>query len=207
MCYFHVLDTTTSAVMNTGYITVFFKSIFSEYMPSSGIVGLVIVLTGRWAGRLSIWNAGDCGSIPQSGRPPGESNRLPTWVFLCFPGGSDGKESFYHIGDLGLIHGLERSPGGSMATHSCIVLRISMDRGVLWATVHHKESNTTEWLSTALHGSLRGFQVALVVKKLSVSFWYIRDISSTPGLGKFPGGRHGKPLQCSCLENPMERGT
>ena len=28
-----------------------------------------------------------------------------------------------------------------------------------------------------------------------------------PGSGKSPGGRHGKPLQYSCLENPMDRGA
>ena len=26
-----------------------------------------------------------------------------------------------------------------------------------------------------------------------------------PGLGRFPGGGHGYPLQYSCLENPMDR--
>ena len=26
-----------------------------------------------------------------------------------------------------------------------------------------------------------------------------------PGLGRSPGGRHGNPLQYSCLENPMDR--
>ena len=31
--------------------------------------------------------------------------------FLGFPGGSDGKESVYNAGDLGLIPGLGRSPG------------------------------------------------------------------------------------------------
>ena len=31
--------------------------------------------------------------------------------FLSFPGGSDGKESAYNTGDLGLIPGLQRSPG------------------------------------------------------------------------------------------------
>ena len=31
---------------------------------------------------------------------------------LGFPGGSDGKESTYNAGDLGLILGLGRSPGG-----------------------------------------------------------------------------------------------
>ena len=28
-----------------------------------------------------------------------------------------------------------------------------------------------------------------------------------PGLGRSPGGGHGNPLQCSCLENPMDKGT
>ena len=30
---------------------------------------------------------------------------------------------------------------------------------------------------------------------------------SIPGLGRPPGGGHGKPLQNSCLENPMDRGA
>ena len=29
----------------------------------------------------------------------------------------------------------------------------------------------------------------------------------TPGSGRSPGGRHGNPLQYSCLENPMDRGA
>ena len=32
-----------------------------------------------------------------------------------------------------------------------------------------------------------------------------RDLGSIPGLGRYPGGRHGNPLQYSCLENPMDR--
>ena len=28
------------------------------------------------------------------------------------------------------------------------------------------------------------------------------DLDSIPGLGRFPGGGHGNPLQYSCLENP-----
>ena len=43
-------------------------------------------------------------------------DRLPTLVFLDFPGGSAGKESAgkesaYNVGDLGSISGLGRSPG------------------------------------------------------------------------------------------------
>ena len=32
------------------------------------------------------------------------------------------------------------------------------------------------------------------------------DGGSTPGLGRFPVGGNGNPLQYSCLENPMDRG-
>ena len=39
-------------------------------------------------------------------------DQLPTPVFMGFPGGSDGKESTCNEGDLGLIPGLGRSPGG-----------------------------------------------------------------------------------------------
>ena len=39
-------------------------------------------------------------------------DRLPTSVFLGFPGGSDSKEFPCNVGDLGLIPGLGRSPGG-----------------------------------------------------------------------------------------------
>ena len=33
------------------------------------------------------------------------------------------------------------------------------------------------------------------------------DLGSILGLGRSPGGGHGNPLQYSCLENPMDRGT
>ena len=32
------------------------------------------------------------------------------------------------------------------------------------------------------------------------------DPGSFPGSGSFPGEGNGNPLQCSCLENPMDRG-
>ena len=28
-----------------------------------------------------------------------------------------------------------------------------------------------------------------------------------PGSGRSPGGGHGNPFQCPCLENPMDRGA
>ena len=33
----------------------------------------------------------------------------------------------------------------------------------------------------------------------------ISEAGSIPGSGRSPGGRHGNPLQYSCLENPMDR--
>ena len=33
------------------------------------------------------------------------------------------------------------------------------------------------------------------------------DEGSIPGSGKSPGGGNGNPLQCSCLENPMDGGA
>ena len=33
----------------------------------------------------------------------------------------------------------------------------------------------------------------------------MRDAIFIPGLGRPPGGRNGNPLQCSYLENPMDR--
>ena len=34
----------------------------------------------------------------------------------------------------------------------------------------------------------------------------IKEMGSIPGLGRFPGGGNGNPLQYSYLNNPMERG-
>ena len=33
------------------------------------------------------------------------------------------------------------------------------------------------------------------------------DLGSNPGLGRSPGEGNGNLLQCSCLENPMDRGA
>ena len=57
--------------------------------------------------------------------------------------------------------------------------------------------------------SLVGLQtmgsVVLVVKNPPANAGAVRDVHLTPGLGRSPGGGHGKPLQYSCLKNPMDR--
>ena len=53
---------------------------------------------------------GDLGCFPGL-EDPWRRDKLLTPMFLGFPGGSAGKEFTCNVGDLGLIPGLERSPG------------------------------------------------------------------------------------------------
>jgi len=46
-----------------------------------------------------------------------------------------------------------------------------------------------------------------VVKNLPANAGDISDLGLIPESGRFPGGEHDKPLQYSCLENPMDRGA
>ena len=49
--------------------------------------------------------------------------------------------------------------------------------------------------------------MVLVVKNPPANAGDIRDTGSTPGSGRSPGGGSGSSLQCSCLENPVDRGA
>ena len=51
---------------------------------------------------------------------------------------------------------------------------------------------------------LLAFPHSLVGKESACS---AGDLGLIPGLGRSCGGENGDPLQCSCLENPMDRGT
>ena len=55
-------------------------------------------------------------------------------------------------------------------------------------------------------GSSKASQVVLVVKNPPADAGN-KDVGSIPGSGRSPVGRHGNPLQKSCLENPMGRGA
>ena len=71
---------------------------------------LALPFPGNSAGKESTYNAPQFNSWV--GKIPWRRDRLPTTVFLGFLNGSDGKESTCNVGDLGLIPGLGRSPGG-----------------------------------------------------------------------------------------------
>jgi len=50
-------------------------------------------------------------------------------------------------------------------------------------------------------------QVAIVIKNPPSNAGCLRDMGLIPGLGRSPVGGHGNPLQCSCLENPIDGGA
>ena len=47
----------------------------------------------------------------------------------------------------------------------------------------------------------------LIVKNPPANAGDMRDLGSIPGSGRSFGVENGNPLQYSCLENPMDRGT
>ena len=66
-----------------------------------------------------------------------------------------------------------------------------------WISRRRKQLDTT-WTS----------QVVLLVKNLPANNRLdVTDAGSFPGSGRSPGGGHDNPLQYSCLETLMDRGT
>ena len=53
----------------------------------------------------------------------------------------------------------------------------------------------------------RASYMALVVRNLPANAGDARNVGSVPSSGRSPGVGTGNPLQYSCLENPMDRGT
>ena len=77
--------------------------------------------------------------------------------------------------------------------------RSSASIGLFFSSLYHLTLVTTVFF-------LRVFQMVLVVKNPPTSAGDIRDAGSIPGSRRFPRGGNGNPLQCSCLENPTDRG-
>ena len=77
-------------------------------------------------------------------------DRLPTTVFLGFPGDSDVRESTCNVGDMGSILGLGRSPGGGHGNplqYSCLENSHGQRSLAGYRPWGHKVSDTTERLS------------------------------------------------------------
>ena len=77
-------------------------------------------------------------------RGPDDENQVP--------GGSDNRSSACNAGDLGLIPGSGRSPGGEKGNplqYSC--LENPVDRGAWWATVHGVTKSRTRLSDFTFH--------------------------------------------------------
>ena len=121
------------------------------------------------------------------------TDRLPMPLFLGFPGGSVGKEFACNVGDLGSIPGLGRSPGkGNSYPLQYSGLENSMD-----CVVHGATKRLSDF-------HFHHFPRWLCGKE---STCQTGDVGSIPDSGRSPGGGNGNPLQDSCLENSMSRGT
>ena len=46
-----------------------------------------------------------------------------------------------------------------------------------------------------------------MVKDLPANAGDMGDMGLIPGFGRYSGGGNGNPLQCSCLEDSMDRGV
>ena len=111
-----------------------------------------------------------------------------------------------------------RSPGGGYGSpfqYSC--LENPMDRGAWPATVHRVAQSWTRLKRLSSSSSSkqigdRDFNTLLYEdfpggSDCKASAYNAGDPSSIPWLGRSPGEGNGNPLQCSCLENPMDRGA
>ena len=97
-----------------------------------------------------------------------------------FSGGSDGKESACHAGDLSLIPGLGRSPGegnGHPLQYSC--LENSINRGAWWGTVHWVAKSQTRL--KRLSSSSRPVETKLFCIQKCQSLSHARPFVTPPG--------------------------
>ena len=135
----------------------------------------------------------------------------------CFPGGLAKKNPTANVGDardLGSIPGSGRSPGGGNGNpfqYSC--LKNSTERGS-WSKV-----NYFPMIHLPESEKRRGFYVMIIKLKRWCEIFLCHHVAgmllsrgagdpgSIPGLGRSPGKGNGNPLQCSCLENSMDRGA
>ena len=127
-------------------------------------------------------------------------------MIMVFPGDSDGKESSCSVGDLGLIPGLGRSVERGMATHSSILAGESQGHRSLvgcrlWGCT---ESDTTE---ATQQQQQEGFLGGVSDKESVCHSGDPRQAAQIPGSGRSPARGNDNPIQCSHLENPMDRGA
>ena len=117
--------------------------------------------------------------------PPRPCHIRPLPTFLRgFPGGSDGKESAFNVGDLSLIHELGRSPGegnGYPLQYSC--LENPLDKGAWLATAHRVTKSQTQLKQLSMHVGTHATSLTSLTSNLLTKqafFLFLRSVSSLP---------------------------
>ena len=148
-------------------------------------------------------------------------------VPLGFLGGSDGKEFACNAGGPGSIPGLGRSLEKGMATTRSSILA--------WRIPWTEEPGGQDWAKTGGQCVYVNSNLIIIPPPTLLSTWTLcwvwdrtvnehilgfpggpdgkespcnaENLGSIPGSGGFPEEGNDYPLHCSCLENPMDRGT
>ena len=75
--------------------------------------------------------------------------------------------------------------------------------GIMQVIVKLSQQKSSTYCYFHVHS--QGFPGGASGKDMPANAGYTRKAGSTPRLGRSPERGHGKPLQYSCLENPMDR--
>ena len=89
--------------------------------------------------------------------------------------------------------------------NSCLASDLS-GKALSFSLLHMTLAVNSLYISFIKLREFLSFWVALMIKHPPANV-DVRDTDLIPGLGRSPGEGHGNPLQCSCLENPMDRGA
>ena len=83
------------------------------------------------------------------------------------------------------------------------------DKGyiTIWQKLYFKNCNKVPYFYYNVLLWIWTSKVVLMVKNWLANAGDRRDVGSIHGLGRYPGGGNGNPLQYSCRENPMDRGV
>ena len=153
--------------------------------------------------KKSAWNAGDRGSIPGLGRPPGEGNGNPL-QYSCLENSMDRGAWWTTVYGVAKIRTWLTERIARKTIQAQFGYHMSLPQNFSFQNpLDVKKPGKKLWTMKEANVSL-GFSGGSAVKNPPVS---AGDLGSVPGSGRSPSEGKGSPLQCSCPGNPRDRGA